>query len=147
MIDNPHITENPVSVLQQGSTWLTVSGMACDNFTEEDARNAQALLTKHAVASLFVEYDHDDGMCDLVNTETNELVMTLNMDDETMGIFDDNLVPGLFLYELCRLLADVSIRGFAFHTVEYMYEVIRKGHWISFETDAQWSDFKQLLTM
>jgi hypothetical protein len=136
-----------------GETAVATCGMAVDNFTDQDANAVRALLAKHSLAERFHVLhgvQDTDDFYGLVpagagTTEDDDILIILNGDDETHGTFPDKTVPGLFIFELCRLLAAVAGRGSTGSTIDYMIEAARKGLAITADTQPTWSDYEWLL--
>lgn len=136
-----------------GHTTISTCGMDVDNFTTQDADAVRVMLAKHGLGekySVMLGVQDTDRFYGIVPVgagtgEDDDILMILNGDDETFASFDDDIVPGAFILELCHLLADISVRGYGGSTIDYMVDLARKGLAITAETSPTWGDYAWLL--
>lgn len=137
-------------------TLVSFIGMCPDNFTVQHREKVRILVEKYGLGPV-LEIIHRDGHLVLVDRDTQgeRVSCDLSLDDEAMASFDDDLVPGSFIYELMFLLAVISDPANAEdpEASGMFIDFSRKGYilWADQESDDYrpfaWADVNALLTL
>ena len=142
--------------MERPQTLVSFIGVNPDDFTALHQEKVRLLIEKYALGHV-LEIIHRDGRLVLVDRATlgDRASCDLSLDDEAMAAFDDDLVPGSFIYELIFLLAVISEPANAEDpgATAMFIDFSRKGYvlWANQEDDDYrpfaWSDVKTLLTL
>lgn len=138
------------------STVISYAGINPDSFTAAHRQRIQAVIDRYNLGSVLEITGSNDNLLVIDRSTGGKNVRCdLCLADEAMAVFDNSLVPGLFIFDLMFQLAIISDPVLAEDPAagEMFIDFSRKGFvlWADQEDDDYlpytWSDVKTLLTL